>query len=354
MLAFPRGVGYPLQHMAFEGRGFGGGPQIELPDFSNLKKNVGLLRWVLVGVLLLVLLFTSIYTVQPEEIAVVLRLGKHVREAGPGLHFKIPFGIETVYKVPIQRQLKAEFGFRTVEAGVRSEFATRGYETESNMLTGDLNAATVEWVVQYRIAEAEDYLFKVRHVDETFRDMSEAVMRAVVGDRTVNEVITVGRQEIEDRVEEKLQELCDEYQTGIRVDRVVLQSVTPPDPVKPSFNEVNQAEQERERLINEAQSQYNQVIPRAEGEARQTIQEAEGYALDRVNRAEGDAARFTSLYEEYRKAPEVTRQRMYLETMNDILPKVGRKLVVDDQVQGLLPLLDLDGVASRRPQGGEE
>ena len=330
--------------MAFDNKGFGGGPQFEIPNLAELGKKLGGggARWIAVAVLALLLLATSVYTVQPEEVAVILRLGRYVREAPPGLHLKAPLGIETVFKVPEKRLLKAEFGFRTVSADVRSEFATRGYDVESNMLTGDLNAAVVEWVVQYRINDAEQYLFRVRNVDVTLRDMSEAVMREVIGDRTVNEVITVGRQEIEDLVKVNLQALCDEYENGIRVDRVVLQDVTPPEPVKPSFNEVNQAEQERERLINEAQSAYNQVIPRAEGEARRTVQEAEGYALNRVNRAQGDASLFGSLYDEYRKAPEVTRQRMYLETMGEILPKVGRKLIIDEDVEGLVPLLNLD------------
>jgi membrane protease subunit HflK len=276
---------------------------------------------------------------------VVTRLGRYVRETPPGLHVKWPLGIERVWKVPVLSQLKAEFGFRTLAADVRSEFTTTGYEEESGMLSGGLNAAVVEWVVQYRIANAEDYQFRVRDVEETFRAMSEAVMRTVVGDRTVNEVITVGRQEIEDEVRVRLQELCEEYQTGISVDRVVLQSVNPPDPVKPSFNEVNQSEQEKERLINEAQAQYNQVIPRAQGEALRAVQEAEGYALNRVNQAQGDAARFRSLYEQYRSAPEVTRRRIYLETLGEILPKAGRKLVLDDQLEGLMPLFSLDGTA---------
>jgi membrane protease subunit HflK len=245
-------------------------------------------------------------------------------------------------KVAQQRQLKHEFGFRTVEAGVRSSFSTQGFLQESSMLSGDLNVAVVEWIVQYRIADPQSYLFRVRNVEDTFRDMNEAVMRQVVGDRTVNEVLTVGRQEIESTVKVALQELADQYQTGITVDQVVLQDVNPPDPVKPSWDEVNQAEQQRDRLINEAQAQYNQVIPRARGEAQQTILQAEGYALDRVNRAEGDAARFKALYEEYRRAPEVTRQRLYLETMQLLLPKLGGKLYIDEDAQGVLPLLPLE------------
>jgi len=218
------------------------------------------------------------------------------------------------------------------------------------MLTGDLNAAVVEWVIQFRIVDPYKFLFRVRHVTDTFRDMSEAVMREIVGDRTVNEVLTVGRAEVALEVERLLQDLCDKYETGIKVDQVVLQDVNPPDPVKPSFNEVNEAQQEREKLINQAQSEYNKVIPRAQGEAQQTIQEAEGYALDRVNRAEGDASRFISLYEAYRQAPEVTRKRIYLETMGSVLPAVENKYIVDDGLRSILPLLNLGG--SRGGDGG--
>ena len=340
--------------MAFQSGGGGGlgGTKLEFPDLSGLKKNLGMLRWAVPGLLILVLLVTSVYTIQPEEVGVILRLGKYNRETPPGLHLRLPFRIETLYKLPVQRQLKAEFGFETIQAGVRSE--TRGRSAESSMLTGDLNAAVVEWVVQYRIEDAEKYLFRVRNIEVTFRDMSEAVMRGVVGDRTVNEVITIGRQDIEDQVKVQLQELCIAYETGIHVDQVVLQDVNPPDPVKPSFNEVNQSEQERERLINEAQSQYNQQVPRARGEAQRTIQEAEGYALNRVNRAEGDAVFFESLYTEYRKAPEVTRQRIYLETMNEILPRAGLKFIVDDDLQGVLPLLNVGGKPLLSPQGGSQ
>ena len=318
--------------------------EMQLPRLSG-----GPLRAVLALVLVLVVVFTSFYTVDPEEVGVVMRFGKYVRSTDPGLHFKIPFWIERVFKVPIQRQLKEEFGFRTVSAGVRSQFSTRGYGEESNMLTGDLNAAVVEWVVQYRIVDPYQFLFRVRGVRDTFRAMSEAVMRKVVGDRTVNEVLTVGRAEVAHEVERQLQELCDQYETGIKVDQVVLQDVNPPDPVKPSFNEVNQAQQEREKLINQAQSEYNKVIPRARGEAQETIQKAEGYALDRVNRSRGDAARFEAMYAEFRKAPEVTRRRIYIETMSRVLPQVQRKVIVDGDLRSVLPLLNLDAPA----RGGE-
>jgi membrane protease subunit HflK len=307
------------------------------------------------GGLILVLLaaavvFSSFYTVTPEEVGVVLRFGKFIKTTEPGLHFKIPFGIDTVRKVATQRQLKQEFGFRTLEAGVRSRFEQR--QDESLMLTGDLNSALVEWVVQYRVVDPERYLFRVRRVDDTLHDISEAVMRQVVGDRTVNEVLTVGRQEIADLVEQEIQRLCEEYETGITIEQVVLQDVNPPDPVKDSFNEVNRAQQERETLINQAQAEYNQIIPRARGEALKTIEAAEGYALDRVNRAEGDATRFEELYAAYRVAPEVTRRRIYLETLNDILPRMGKKIVVDDELEGLLPLLELGPVSRLTGEDG--
>ena len=211
------------------------------------------------------------------------------------------------------------------------------------MLTGDLNVAVVEWITQYRVSDPYLFMFKVRNPQDTFRDMNEAVMRSVVGDRSVSEVLTIGRQEIASEVERRLQEMTDQYEMGIRVEQIVLQDVNPPEPVKPSFNEVNQAQQERERMINEARSDFNRVVPRARGEAEQTIFAAEGYATDRVNRAEGDAARFRSVYEAYRRAPEVTRRRLYLETMLDLLPSIRQKVIIDQDLNGLLPLLNLQG-----------
>jgi membrane protease subunit HflK len=290
------------------------------------------------------LVWSTVFTVSPEEAGVVLTFGKYWREAQPGLRFKLPYPIQSVIKVPVQRQLKEEFGFRTEQAGVRTRYSGEARLGESLMLTGDLNVAVVEWSTQYRINEPFKALFRVRNPVETFRDMNEAVMRAVVGDRSVTEVLTIGRQEIASEVERRLQELCDQYETGLKIEQVVLQDVNPPDEVKPSFNEVNQAQQEREKTINEARTAFNQVVPRAHGEAEQTIQEAEGYATDRVNRARGDAARFEHLYEAYRRAPEVTRRRIYLETMRDVLPKVERTVVLDESLKGLLPLLSLDGV----------
>ncbi len=306
-------------------------------------------RGVGAGVLVLAALVTTagaVYQIEPEEVGVVLRFGKYVRTSEPGLNFKIPF-VEQMERVPVQRQLKQEFGFRTTAAGIRTEYAgqQQALADESVMLTGDLNVAVVEWIVQYRVDDPYEYLFKVRNLEDTFRAMNEAVMRETVGDRTVTEVVTVGRQEIETTVEDRLQTLTEQYQMGIAIDQVVLQDVNPPDPVKPSWDEVSQAQQQRDRLINEALAEYNAVIPRARGEAEQTILQAEGYALDRVNRAQGEATRFASIEEAYRVAPNVTRQRMYLETMQRILPAVGRKVFVAEGATGVLPLLSLDGGA---------
>ncbi|MGM0578434.1 MAG: FtsH protease activity modulator HflK [Myxococcota bacterium] len=295
--------------------------------------------WILLASLVAAVAFTSWFQVPANSVGIVLRLGEHVRQAGPGLHGKLPLGIEKVYTVPVEEQLKEEFGFRTVKAGVDSQYAEGDFSQESLMVTGDLNVVDVDWTVQYRIGDPVKYLFRVRHVRDTFRFMTQAVMREVIGDRTVNEVLTVGRTELAVAVQEDLQRLSDQYEMGLRVRQVILQDITPPDPVKPSFNEVNEAQQEREKLINQARAAYNKEIPRAKGEARRTIQQAEGYAVDRVNRSEGEAARFGSIYEEYRRAPEVTRTRMFIETMAEVLPKVRRKIVVDEGSTETIPLV---------------
>ena len=309
------------------------------------QPSLATLRAIVFGLLGLFLLLTSVYQVQPAEVGVVQRFGRFVYATDPGLHFKIPLGIETVTKVPVQEQQSMEFGLRTVRAGIRTEFAPPSRETldESVMLTGDLNVAVVKWIVQYRIKDPKDYLFNVRDVRDTFRQMSEAAVRQVVGDHSVDEVITIGREEIARQSKEELQRLCDLYGVGIEVQQLVLQDVNPPDPVKPAFNDVNQAIQERERAINEAWAEYNQAVPKARGEAEQAVRAAEGYALERENNALGDAKRFEAVYEEYRKAPAVTRKRLYLETMRELIPKLGRKVILDEKARGVLPLLSLEG-----------
>jgi modulator of FtsH protease HflK len=323
----------------------GGGPASRLPPMPPMPRiPAGALRLVLIAAGLLLLVVTGYYQVEPDEVGVVQRFGRYVRTAEPGPHVKLPLA-ERVTKVPVQRQLKMEFGFRTLRAAQRSEFAAPTAETqgEAVMLTGDLNVAVVEWIVQFRIKDARAYLFHVRDVPETFRNMSEAAMRQVVGDHSVDEVLTIGRESIAQQAKEELQRLCNLYGIGIEVQQLVLQDVNPPDAVKPAFNEVNQAIQEKERAINEAWADYNKVVPRAKGEAEQAVRAAEGYALERVNNAQGDAHRFEAFYAEYRKAPAVTRKRIYLETMATLIPKAGRKLILDEKARGILPLLQLEG-----------
>jgi modulator of FtsH protease HflK len=302
---------------------------------------------VLGSVFLIVMIAVSSWVqVGADSVGVVLRLGKYHRTVGPGLHFKIPLGVENVHKVPVEMQLKEEFGFRTLEAGVNTRYSSADFSDESMMLTGDLNVVVVEWTVQYRISDPFQYLFRVRNVTDTFRFMTQAVMREIVGDRTVNEVLTVGRTELATTVHARLQELVNQYEMGITVGQIILQDITPPDPVKPSFNEVNQAQQEMEKMINQARTEYNAEIPRARGVAQQLLQQAEGYEINRVNRAEGEVARFKNLYAEYEKAPQITRSRIYLETLAEVLPNIDGKILIDDKAQNMMPLLHLGGPAA--------
>ncbi|NLS07976.1 FtsH protease activity modulator HflK [Rhizobium sp. P32RR-XVIII] len=306
---------------------------------------------ILAGVALVALLaWTALYTVPSDSVAVVQRFGRYLKDVPSGLHLKLPMGIDAATIVPVKRQLKQEFGFTTPGAAdpyqsPQLQEATR----ETQMVTGDLNAALVEWVVQYRISDPVKFLFEVREPSGTLRSVSESVMREVVGDRTVDEVITIGRQEIESEALTKMQALSTKYAMGISIDQVQLKNINPPEPVQESFNEVNQAQQEKEKLINEARRDYNRVIPLAEGEKDQRIREADGYRLKRVNEAEGDAARFSALLAEYSNAPEVTRRRIYIETLQKIMPGLRSKIIVDEQTRSILPLLNLDSQMEKKP-----
>jgi membrane protease subunit HflK len=311
-------------------------PQFRVPQFN--------FRWFWRGILALLVIWIafSCYAVVPaESVGVLLRFGKFQDVVSPGLRFKLPLGIDQLVLVPVQRQLKLEFGFST-EGAQNPDQPSGEPEAEESMVTGDLNMALVEWVVQYRIEEPKDYLFKVRSPGQTLRDASESAMREVVGDRTVDEVLTIGRQEIETETLLRLKELSKRYGLGITVMQVQLRDVHPPRAVQASFNEVNQAQQEKEQMINVANGEYNKIVPKARGEAEQKIRGAEGYALSRVNQAQGDAGRFNALLAEYSKASEVTRERMFLETMTEVLPEFERKIIIDDGVNQLLPLLNLD------------
>ena len=300
------------------------------------------------------------YQVDQDEAGVVQRFGLYVRTTPPGLHMKLPFGVETVQLVKITHIFKEEFGFRTVSPGVRtvyegresSDFNGRSdpFLQESLMLTGDLNAAVVEWIVQYKIQDPVKYAFNIRDPRETLRNISEAVMRLVVGDHTISEVLTSGREDIQRETKSKLQQILDSYDSGILIGNVILQEVTPPNEVKPSFNEVNEARQEKEKLVNQAWAEYNRIIPKAKGEAEQMIRNAEGYALERINQAKGDAERFVLSWEAYQKFPQVTRRRLYLEMAEKVFPSLKDKLLLDQNQQGILPLLHLN---PEHKEGGE-
>ena len=309
------------------------------------------------------------YEVGPDEVGVVQRFGRYLRTTNPGLHMKLPLGMETVQNIKVTHVFKEEFGFRTVAAGVRTIYMGRDEDArsqgggrfpgsnsfleESQMLTGDLNVAIVEWIVQYTIKDPVAFAFRMRDTRETIRNMSEAMMRLVIGDHTISQILTSGRETIQTEVAKKLQEVLDSYGAGIDIRNVILQDVTPPDPVKPSFNEVNEARQEKEKMINQAWEEYNRIIPKAKGQAEQKIREAEGYKLERVNRAKGDAERFTLTLEAYQKAPEVTKRRLYLETMQQLFPLLRDKVIMDDAAKNVLPLLKLNPAPPDAKEGGK-
>jgi len=320
-------------------------------DFPNeIRINPAVINKLILGGVVVVLVgigvTSSFYKVDPREHAIVLRLGKFsgAPVTEQGLHFKLPFGIDQVTHVEVTEVRKLEFGFATQTPAPRTRYANRsqGQAETSLIVSGDLNIADVEWSTQYMVSDAYNYLFKVRGAEETFRAMNEAVMREVIGDRTINEVLTSGRSEIQQEVKEKLQELATQYELGINLDKVILQDVNPPEAVKASWNDVNEAQQEYSATINTAQSKYNQVVPKADGEAERTVEEAEGYAVQRVNEAKGDADLFKQVFSAYQKAPEVTRTRIYLETLNEVLATGPRKIIMDTEAKGLLPLLNLN------------
>ncbi|MBN2135891.1 MAG: FtsH protease activity modulator HflK [Acidobacteria bacterium] len=315
--------------------GFPGFEGIKLPQIKSSW------AWIaLIALGIIIILFESVYTVGSQESGVVQRFGKYTKMVTPGLHFKAPF-IDKVTKVPVYSNLQEEFGFRTREAGVQTVIDKTGFEDESLMLTGDLNIVKVNWIIQFKIKDPIKYIFRVRAVQETVRDLSESVIRMEVGNHSVDEVLTIGREEIASNSFELLQKRLDEYETGVDLLLIKLQDVVPPDAVAESFNEVEKAKQEKERMINQAEKEYNKVIPEAEGEAKEMISKAEGVAISRVNKALGDVAKFKYVYAQYKRAPQVTRTRLFLETMTEILPKAGKKLFVDPSQKGVLNLMNL-------------
>jgi len=314
----------------------------QLSDFRQIQSQGKKVPMVIAGAFVLWSLYSALFTVPAESVGVIQRFGQYHGEVEPGLRFKVPWGVDRVTIVPVKRQLKEEFGFATPGSTFAYQVSPRSeWPLETTMVTGDLNTALVEWIIQFRIEDPFDYLFNVREPANTLRDVSESVMREVIGDRTVDEVLTIGRQDIESTAQLKLQEVVNKYEMGLRIDQIQLKNVNPPKPVQASFDQVNEAQQERERMINVARGEYNKAVPRARGEADQRVQEAQGYAISRVNQAEGDVTRFNALLAEYLKAPEVTKQRLYLETMNEVLPRVKTKVLVDESASSVLPLLQL-------------
>ncbi len=297
---------------------------------------------IVIIIILAVLASSSFYTVNVDEVGIVQRFGKYVRTTQPGLNFKLPVGIENVTKVRVRHVFKEEFGAQTTPGVTSARVGSDSDEsTETLMLTGDLNVAVVPWIVQYRIDNPFDFLFKVRDVRRLLVDMSEATMRLVVGDRSINEVISK-RDEIATAAKEQLQQELNNAQSGIFIVTIEMKRTNVPRAVQPSFNEVNQATQEKEKLIYQAREEYNKAIPSARGEAERIVRTAEGYALDRVNRARGDATRFRTIHEQYVNAKDVTKRRIYLETLKDLFPKLGPKYIIDENLNNLLPLLNLE------------
>lgn len=285
--------------------------------------------------------YSSMYEVDTEETGVVLRFGKFAGFSDPGLHFKMPFGIDQVYLVPTGRVLKEEFGYRTVTPGVRTTFNKQGLEEESLTLTGDLNVSDVEWIVQFQVADPFKYIFRIKDPVGTIRDISEAMVRKAIGNADVTQVLTTERASLAGTIQQDLQSTLNQYDIGVRIVTVKFQDVNPPDPVKDAFNEVNEAEQQKESLIFQAREQFNREVPRARGEAKRSLQEAEGYKVERINKARGETNRFLALLTEYKKAPEVTRRRIHIETLEEVLPKLDETYIMDDNNGGLLPFLPL-------------
>lgn len=308
---------------------------------QNPKK--GLLPFLVIAIIFFAVIggSSSMYKVDTEETGVVLRFGKFAKFASPGLHFKLPFGIEQVYLVPTGRVLKEEFGYRTVTPGVRTTYNKRGLEEESLTLTGDLNVSDVEWIVQFQVVDPFKYIFRIKDPISTIRDIAEAMVRKVIGDANVTQVLTTDRAALAIKIQNLLQETLKDYDIGVRIVTVKFQDVNPPDAVKGAFNEVNEAEQQKESLIFQAREQFNREVPKARGEAKQALQEAEGYAVERINKARGETNRFLALLKEYQKAPLVTRERIHIETMEEVLPKLNEIYIMDSQAGGLLPLLPL-------------
>jgi membrane protease subunit HflK len=300
-----------------------------------------LLVFIIVGILILILLGTSVFIVDQTEQAVITRFGRFIGIREPGLHAKLPFGIDRNYTVKVRTVQTEEFGFRTMRGGNYPAYSSQA--AESVMLTGDLNIVDVEWIIQYRIVDPKAWTFNVNERRPTIRDVSRSAINMLVGDRAIMDIMGVERSAIEIEALSIMNNTFSEYGLGIDVIAVKLQNVTPPSGVQEAFEDVNKAMQDLERLINEGQQVYNEEIPKARGEAERTIQIAQGYATERVNKANGDVARFNSVYDEYRRSPDVTRQRLYYEMIEEVFKNESNMTVIDRNLQNFLPMMNLGG-----------
>ena len=307
----------------------------KLGDFNKF------LPWFILGFFLIVGLKSAVYSIGPDELGVIQRFGKYIRLSSPGLHAKMPFGIEKVTPIKVEKVFKEEFGMKTVRSGSRAGYSSSEYPDETLMLTGDLNILDVRWIVQFKIKDPAKLMFAMRDPVDTIRDISEVVMRRFVGDYSVDEVLTTKREEIDHLAQMEMQEILDEYDIGIHIVTIKLLDVNPPEKVRPAFNEVNEAKQEKEKMINQAWEAYNKVIPKARGTAEKTIREAEGYSLDKINRAKGESERFLATLAEYKNSPAITEKRLYLETLQEVLPKAKDKYIIDPSQSSILPLLNI-------------
>ncbi|MDR2596157.1 MAG: FtsH protease activity modulator HflK [Treponema sp.] len=300
-----------------------------------------ILVFIVAGILALIFLATSVFIVDQTEQAVITRFGKYIGTREPGLHVKLPFGIDRNYTISVKTVQTEEFGYRTTSGGSNPKYEDRS--NESVMLTGDLNFINVEWIIQYRIVDPKAWVFNVDERRNTIRDVSRSAINTLVGDRAIMDIMGIERSAIENEAMVIMNDRFNEYGLGIGVIAVKFQNVIPPKGVQEAFDDVNKAMQDLERLINEGQQAYNEEIPKARGEAEKTIQIAQGYATERVNKANGDVARFNSVYEEYRRSPEVTRQRLYYEMVEEVFKDEKNTTLIDRNLQNFLPLLNMGG-----------
>ena len=317
------------------GQGPAGGPP------KRLFGGMGKIAIIILAIILFQVVNASYYTIKPGERGVVVRFGKYSKTASPGLNFKIPL-VDSLIKVDIETVRKEEFGFRTRAPGRQTVYQKTGFDAESLMLTADKNVIDVQWIVQYKVRDPFNFLFKVQDVRQSVRDVSETAIRRVVGNMDFDYVLS-NREILANTMANELQEELNNYEAGVNIVTVQLQDVNPPDAVKPAFNEVNEADQDMKRLVNEAEEAYNRVIPKASGDAKKIVEESRGYAVQRVNESKGETARFLAIMKEYQAAENVTRQRMYIETMQDVLPTVKDIYVIDKDQRSILPFLNIGG-----------